>query len=92
VELHGPVVILDDVVLHSDPWRTSTILAALADLGRRTQVIVFSHDPQVAAIARKAVDPDLLVVHELGSGEIAGALRPQTGAADVRPIRAPEAA
>ena len=34
VDLHGPMtVILDDVVLHSDPKRKSAILGALADLG-----------------------------------------------------------
>ena len=58
VELHGPMpVILDDVVLHSDPKRKSAILSALADLGRRTQVIAFSHDPQVVGLAQNAVDP-----------------------------------
>jgi hypothetical protein len=88
VELHGPMpVILDDVVLHSDPKRKSAILAALADLGRRTQVIAFSHDPQVVALAQSATDPDLLTVHELGGTEITGALQPVISTADVRPIR-----
>jgi uncharacterized protein YhaN len=93
VELHGPMpVILDDVVLHSDPRRKSAILAALADLGRSTQVIAFTHDPQVVALAQKAVDPDLLTVHELGGNEVTGALQPQIAAADVRPIRPAKAA
>jgi uncharacterized protein YhaN len=93
VELHGPMtVILDDVVLHSDPKSKSAILSALADLGRRTQVIAFSHDPQVVALAQNAVEPDLLTVHELGGTEITGALQPQIAAADVRPIRPAKAA
>jgi uncharacterized protein YhaN len=93
VDLHGPMtVILDDVVLHSDPKRKSAILGALADLGRRTQVIAFSHDPQVVALAQKTIDPDLLTVHELGGTEITGALPPQIAAADVRPIRPAKAA
>jgi uncharacterized protein YhaN len=93
VELHGPMtVILDDVVLHSDPKSKSAILGALADLGRRTQVIAFSHDPQVVALAQNAIDPDLLTVHELGGTEITGALQPQIAAADVRPIRPAKAA
>ncbi|MGO9793365.1 MAG: AAA family ATPase [Solirubrobacteraceae bacterium] len=93
VELHGPMpVILDDVVLHSDPRRKSAILGALADLGRSTQVIAFTHDPQVVALAQNAVDPDLLTVHELGGNEITGALQPQIAAADVRPIRPAKAA
>ncbi|MEA2247674.1 MAG: hypothetical protein QOH46_2203 [Solirubrobacteraceae bacterium] len=93
VELHGPMpVILDDVVLHSDPQRKAAILAALADLGRRTQVIAFTHDPQVVALAQNAVDPDMLTVHELGGTEITGALQPQIATAEVRPIRPAKAA
>jgi uncharacterized protein YhaN len=93
VELHGPMmVILDDVVLHSDPQRKSAILAALAELGRRTQVIAFTHDPQVVALAQNTINPDLLTVHELGGTEITGALQPQIATADVRPIRPAKAA
>jgi uncharacterized protein YhaN len=93
VDLHGPMtVILDDVVLHSDPKRKSAILGALAELARRTQVIAFSHDPQVVALAQNTIDPDLLTVHELGGTEITGALQPQIAAADVRPIRPAKAA
>jgi hypothetical protein len=93
VALHGPMpVILDDVVLHSDPKRTSAILGALADLGCHTQVIVFSHDPQVVALAQDAIDPKLLVAHELGGTEIVGAHHPHIAPADVRPIRPAAAA
>lgn len=93
VELHGPMpVILDDVVLHSDPKRKTAILRALADLGRSTQVIAFTHDPQVIALAQNAIDPDLLTVHELGGTEITGALQPQIATADVRHIRPAKAA
>lgn len=93
VAMHGPMpVILDDVVLHSDPKRKSAILGALAELGRVTQVIAFSHDPQVVALVQGAVDPELVTVHELGGREITNALHPVIGAADVRPIRRPQAA
>ncbi|MGI8428606.1 MAG: ATP-binding protein [Solirubrobacteraceae bacterium] len=93
VALHGPMpVILDDVVLHSDPRRKSAILGALADLGRRTQVIAFIHDPQVVALAQNAIDPDLLTVHELDGEELSGALGLQIATADVRPIRPAKAA
>jgi uncharacterized protein YhaN len=88
VELHGPMpVVLDDVVLHSDPQRKTAILQALADLGRVTQVVCFSHDPQVVALARRSLDPGLITVHELGAREIPDALHPVVGAGDVRPIR-----
>jgi uncharacterized protein YhaN len=93
VELHGPMpIILDDVVLHSDPKRKTAILLALAQLSRATQVIAFSHDPQVVALAQGALDPELVTLHELGSTEIANALHPATGAADVHPFRRQEAA
>jgi uncharacterized protein YhaN len=93
VELHGPMpVILDDVVLHSDPARKSAILIALAELGRTTQVIAFSHDPQVIALAQRAVDPKLVTVHELGGNAISGALHPVVDVAEVRRIKRAEAA
>lgn len=93
VELHGAMpVILDDVVLHSDPKRKTAILRALAELGRTTQVIAFSHDPQVVALAQNALDAELVTLHELGGRDITNALHPATGAADVHPIRRHEAA
>lgn len=93
VELRGPMtVILDDVVLHSDPQRKTAILRALANLGERTQVITFTHDPQVVALAQHAIDPDRLTVHELGGNEITGALQPLISAGAVRAIRRAEAA
>jgi uncharacterized protein YhaN len=93
VELHGPMpVVLDDVVLHSDPRRKTAILRALAELGRSTQVITFSHDPQIVALAQEHLDPALITIHELGSAEIPEALHPAVGTADVSPIRRTEAA
>lgn len=93
VELRGPMpVILDDVVLHSDPQRKTAILRALAKLGERTQVITFTHDPQVVALAQHAIDPDRLTVHELGGNQITGALQPLISAGAVRAIRRAEAA
>jgi uncharacterized protein YhaN len=93
MELHGPMpVIFDDVVLHSDPQRKAEILGALGELAKRTQVIAFTHDPQVVALAQAGVDPNLLTIHELGSKEIAGARHPQIAPADVRPIRTAQAA
>jgi uncharacterized protein YhaN len=87
VELRGPMpVILDDVVLHSDPQRKTAILRALANLGERTQVITFTHDPQVVALAQHAIDPDRVTVHELGGNEITGAMQPVILAADVRAV------
>jgi hypothetical protein len=41
----------------------------------------------VVALARSAIDPDRLTVHDLGSNEITGALQPHIWIAAVRPIR-----
>jgi uncharacterized protein YhaN len=87
IELHGAVpVVLDDVVLHSDPNRKKAILRSLAELAERTQVITFSHDPQVVALAQASVHPDLLKVHEFGDGEITGELQSVISKAQVHPI------
>jgi uncharacterized protein YhaN len=87
IDLHGAVpVILDDVVLHSDPTRKKAILRSLAELSRRTQVISFTHDPQVVALAQSSVHPDLLTIHEFGDGEITGALQAEISRATVHRI------
>lgn len=66
VASHGPIpVLLDDVVLHSDPVRKVEIFRALGELARVTQVIVFTHEPAVVAAAQHAVDPDVLTLHRL---------------------------
>lgn len=93
VELHGAVpVVLDDVVLHSDPSRKKAILRSLAQLSERTQVIAFSHDPQVVALAQASIHPDLLKVHEFGDGEITGELQSEISKADVHSIHLDRAA
>jgi DNA repair ATPase RecN len=84
--------VLDDVVLHSDPSRKKAILRSLAELAERTQVIAFSHDPQVVALARASVHSDLLKVHEFGDGEITGELQSEIAKADVHSIRLDRAA
>jgi uncharacterized protein YhaN len=87
VERHGAVpVVLDDVVLHSDPSRKKAVLRSLAELAQRTQVIAFSHDPQVVALAQASVHSDLLKVHEFGDGEITGELQSEIAKADVHSI------
>jgi uncharacterized protein YhaN len=87
IDLHGAVpVILDDVVLHSDPSRKKAILRSLAELSQRTQVITFTHDPQVIALAQSSVHPNLLTIHEFGDGEITGALQADISKAMVHRI------
>jgi len=93
VELQGAVpVVLDDVVLHSDSSRKKAILRSLAELAERTQVIAFSHDPQVVALAQASVHSDLLKVHVFGDGEITGGPQSEIAKADVHSIRLDRAA
>jgi uncharacterized protein YhaN len=93
VDLHGQMpIVLDDVVLHSDPGRKRAILAAVGELARKTQIITFTHDPQVVALARDVVPEEVLTVHELGGRQISGARRPQIAPGDVRPLRPAQAA
>ena len=93
IELYGAVpVILDDVVLHSDPTRKKAILRSLAELAERTQVIAFSHDPQVVAIAQESVSPDLLKIHKFGYSEITSGQQTEISKAKVHQIRHDKAA
>jgi uncharacterized protein YhaN len=71
VATHGPMpVILDDVVLHSDPKRTRGILAVLGELSARTQIVLFTHREELAAAAQQTIADGGLYVHKL---EAAGA-------------------
>jgi hypothetical protein len=60
-------VIFDDVLLESDDERADRILAALADLAEKTQVIVLTHHRHLVEIARATVGPDRLDVIDLGA-------------------------
>ena len=81
VETSGAVpVLFDDVFVESDDHRAARVLAALAELATRTQVIVFTHHAHLVAIAQKTLDPTRIAVHSLesqyapvgiGSGELA---------------------
>jgi len=50
-------LILDDIFVHFDDHRTVAGLKALAQLARRTQVIVFTHHPHLTQLARTALAP-----------------------------------
>jgi uncharacterized protein YhaN len=59
-------LVVDDVLVHFDDRRSSAALAALAELSRRTQVILFTHHDRVADLAREAA-VTVAVVHRLGA-------------------------
>ena len=56
--------IVDDILVNFDEQRTRAALQALARLGTKNQVLVFSHHEQVATAVREL---DLGAVHELQS-------------------------
>lgn len=63
-EHHEPMpLILDDLLVSFDDRRASAILEILSDLGRRTQVLLFSHHRHLVDLARSALPPDSVRVH-----------------------------
>jgi len=68
--------IADDLFITSDEARTAAGIGALAELGRHTQVLLFTHHQYVVDAATAALAPDALKIHHLrihslGSGETA---------------------
>lgn len=59
-------LVLDDVLLHSDEDRTLAALELFGELGARMQILLFSHHAHLVELARRAVPPARLAVHELG--------------------------
>jgi uncharacterized protein YhaN len=58
--------IVDDILIKFDNDRAAAALQALAELSKKTQVIFFTHHRHLPEMAQKLIDPELLVVHELG--------------------------
>lgn len=59
--------VLDDALVHFDDPRASAALAALAELGQKTQVLLFTHHEQIVRLATQ-LDPEIVRVHRLGDG------------------------
>jgi uncharacterized protein YhaN len=57
--------VLDDVFVHFDDQRARAGLEVLADLGDRTQVLLFTHHARIVELARQAVGPERLCIHDL---------------------------
>ncbi len=56
--------IVDDILIHFDDDRSKATLAVLAELTKKTQVILFTHHSRVVEQARE-VAGGVAVVHEL---------------------------
>jgi uncharacterized protein YhaN len=59
--------IVDDILIAFDDERAAAALQALAELSRKVQVIFFTHHRHLPDMAVRLIDPELLVVHELGA-------------------------
>jgi uncharacterized protein YhaN len=58
-------LIVDDILIQFDDDRARATLAILAELSRRTQILIFTHHAHVLDLAHDVVSSDLLVTHEL---------------------------
>jgi uncharacterized protein YhaN len=57
--------IVDDILIAFDQEREAAVLRALAELSRRTQVIVFTHHAHLVDMAKRTLSPNILQIHEL---------------------------
>lgn len=58
-------MVVDDILVMFDDDRAAAALKILADLGRRTQVIFFTHHQHLLDVAREQLDDDTYQVHRL---------------------------
>jgi DNA repair protein SbcC/Rad50 len=64
---NGPAVpvIVDDILVQFDDDRAGAAIEALANLGAKTQVLLFTHHKHLLELARRVVPPESILVHEL---------------------------
>lgn len=62
--------IVDDILIRFDDERSAATLQVLAELSARTQVILFTHHRHVVEIAQRALDGDMIFVHELPTSSV----------------------
>ena len=73
MERRGPLpLVLDDLFVNFDDERTEAGLRVLDALADETQVLLFTHHDHIVELAKVAVPPDRLVVHDLEGRHRAG--------------------
>jgi chromosome segregation protein len=73
-EQRGAVPVLaDDLLTTFDDERTASALEVLAQLGKKTQVLLLTHHQHVVELARTRLSQRDCLIHELGSGSEATA-------------------
>jgi uncharacterized protein YhaN len=64
--------IVDDILIKFDDERARVALQILAELSRKTQVILFTHHRHLVELAEASMDPKILFKHSLGTARDAG--------------------
>jgi exonuclease SbcC len=77
-------LLLDDVLMTFDDERAGLALQGLAELGRRNQVVYFTHHRHLVDLARRALPPGSVAVQTLQRGPLADA-SPDTAASPASP-------
>jgi len=64
---NGPAVpvIVDDILVQFDDERAGAAFDALAKLGAKTQVLLFTHHKHLLELARRSIPAESILVHEL---------------------------
>jgi uncharacterized protein YhaN len=75
-------VLFDDVLVNFDDERSAATLATLAELGQRTQVVLFTHHGSVVELARSVLPDDQLSVIHLGAPDLSLPARRASGDVD----------
>ncbi len=66
LEEHEPMpLILDDLLITFDNERTKAILPQLADLARRTQILLFTHHEHLVELCRQTLGENQFQLHRL---------------------------
>jgi uncharacterized protein YhaN len=58
-------LVLDDAFIHFDDARAQAALLALGELAQRTQVLFFTHHARMVDLAKRALLPSQVALHEL---------------------------
>ncbi|HSO40548.1 MAG TPA: hypothetical protein VLT33_48810, partial [Labilithrix sp.] len=69
-------LVLDDVLIQFDDERSRAALSVIAEVASRMQVLFFTHHARMVDLARSAVPPGALTVHELSAAPAALASAP----------------
>ena len=66
IEYNKPLpVVVDDLLIKADDFRSKAILEILGELSRKTQVIFFTHHSKVVELAQEAIPENLIKEHVL---------------------------